>query len=79
MIPAWQTKHLNPGDFNGLGLIGTEYHTPVGVWDDTYDADWDGEGYIGSCVCPHCRDVANHYVGAYNRSVYMCGSCGHHS
>lgn len=65
------------GIANGLGLYAHEYSTPESVRSDTYDADFDGEGYIGSCVCPHCQDVANHYTGT--TPEYECGNCGHTS
>ena len=36
------------GDINGLGFLPFEYDTPEEIWSDTYDADWDGEGHVGS-------------------------------
>ena len=69
------------GIANGLGLYAHEYTTPESVWSETYDADFDGEGYVGSCVCPHCQNVANHYNGAHyvGDIEYECGNCGHNS
>lgn len=69
---------------NGVGLDSHEYGTPAAIWHDTYDADYDGEGYVGSCVCPHCRAVANHYNGPAdcrpkNEAEFECIECGHYS
>ncbi len=67
--------------FNGLYQTPWEYDSAEKVWNDTYDADFDGEGYVGSCVCPHCQDVANHYQGAFYKGdvAFSCGACGHQS
>jgi len=68
---------------NGLGFDSHAYSTPVKVWADTYDIYFDGEAYVGSCVCPHCRSVGNWYAGGYytnergDRIEYECGDCGH--
>ncbi len=69
---------------NGLGLLPHEYTTPASLWADTYDAELDGEGYVGWCTCPHCRDVSNHYEGPPDcrpkgTHEYECGACGHTS
>ena len=62
-------------------LAHNDYTTPAEVWADTYDADWDGEGYIGSCECPHCGAVGNWYQGAMYKGdmEYECGECCHTS
>ena len=82
MIPAYQqtalVDHCGFGLFNGLGLLPTEYTVPNKVFSDTYDADFDGEGYVGWCVCPHCRTAANHYQG-FSSPEYECIECEHRS
>lgn len=71
--------------FNGLGHDSTEWQSPNKVWHDTYDADFDGEGYVGACKCPHCGAVANHYNGSPDcrpasiKTEFECIECGHQS
>lgn len=80
MIATWQINSMlrftGAGEFNGLGLLPTEYSSNTSSWDRTYDADFDGEGYVGCCDCPHCGDSANHYIAP---SQFDCGNCGHRS
>ena len=58
--------------------------TPADVWHETYDAELVDGGWQGSCKCPSCGYVANHYNGPADcrpkdTPEFECIECGHQS